>query len=112
MIREVLIFNRSNILELNPIPRDFFDRDGSVLSGEQDLIHFFALPFVSRPEEHPAFRVLFQVNIEKIFFADLFALEQNHLEDFLKKKNRNHLFHFFEIHNQSKDDVRTYCVNY
>ncbi len=41
--------------------RDFFDREGSALSAEQEFIHFFALPFVPEPQAHPTFRALFQV---------------------------------------------------
>ena len=42
--------------------RDFFDREGTALSNEQEFIHFFALPFVAEPQTHPSFKILFEVN--------------------------------------------------
>ena len=40
--------------------RDFFDREGASLSGHQEFIHYFALPFVAEPENHATFKKLFE----------------------------------------------------
>ena len=47
--------------------RSFFDREGtaSLVSNEQEFIHYFALPFVSDPENHPTFKGLFEVQRNK-----------------------------------------------
>ncbi|TRY79934.1 hypothetical protein TCAL_13091, partial [Tigriopus californicus] len=42
--------------------RDFFDREGTALSNEQEFIHYFALPFVTNPQDHPTFKGLFEYN--------------------------------------------------
>ena len=41
--------------------KEFLDREGTALSNEQELVPYFALPFVQDPEEHPTFKGLFQV---------------------------------------------------
>lgn len=52
--------------------RNFFDHEGASLSSEQEFIHFFALPFVADPQNHPSFKQLFQV----------FYLEKNNPNQF------------------------------
>ena len=41
--------------------RDYLDQDGAILSGHQEFITYFALPFVSEPHIHPSFKHLFEV---------------------------------------------------
>ena len=41
--------------------REYLDQDGAILSGHQEFITYFALPFVSEPHMHPSFRHLFEV---------------------------------------------------
>ena len=55
--------NRMTLLECMQNIRQFFDREGSFLASEQEYIHFFALPFVMEPREHPSFKALFEVSI-------------------------------------------------
>ena len=50
------------LLECMQNIRQFFDREGSFLASEQEYIHFFALPFVMEPREHPSFKALFEVS--------------------------------------------------
>ena len=41
--------------------REYLDQDGAILSGHQEFITYFALPFVSEPHVHPSFKHLFEV---------------------------------------------------
>ena len=59
--RSVMV-NRMTLLECMQNIRQFFDREGSFLASEQEYIHFFALPFVMEPREHPSFKALFEVS--------------------------------------------------
>ena len=54
--------NRMTLGECMQNIRNFFDREGSFLASEQEYIHFFALPFVMEPREHPSFKCLFEVS--------------------------------------------------
>ena len=35
--------------------REYLDQDGAILSGHQEFITYFALPFVSEPHLHPSY---------------------------------------------------------
>ena len=39
--------------------KDFLNTKGSELSKTEEFLHFYALPFIPNPSEHPAFKVLF-----------------------------------------------------
>ena len=39
--------------------KDFLNSKGSELSKTEEFLHFYALPFIPNPSEHPAFKVLF-----------------------------------------------------
>ena len=59
--------NRLSLADCMQNIRNFFDREGSFLASEQEYIHFFALPFVMEPREHPSFKGLFEVWNDDIF---------------------------------------------
>lgn len=39
--------------------KDFLNTKGSELSKTEEFLHFYALPFIPNPQEHPAFKILF-----------------------------------------------------
>ena len=51
----------SNVSECLQNIREYLDQDGAILSGHQEFITYFALPFVTDPQTHPSFRHLFEV---------------------------------------------------
>ena len=55
--------NLAPVTECLQTVREFLDREGTALSNEQEFIHYFALPFVSEPQNHPTFKGLFQVSL-------------------------------------------------
>ena len=66
--------------------RGFFDREGAFMASEQEFIHFFALPFVIEPMNHPSFKGLFEVGsiiqikfLTKISIFSLLVLKISHI---------------------------------
>ena len=66
-LKFVIRFNKIFLLGILTIAdglqniRDYLDQDGAILSGHQEFITYFALPFVSEPHTHPSFKHLFEV---------------------------------------------------
>ena len=67
-----ILIGLSNIPECLQNIRDYLDQDGAILSGHQEFITYFALPFVSEPENHPSFKHLFEVSKLKYYFEYLY----------------------------------------
>ena len=44
--------------------RKFFEVEGNQVTEEEEFLHYYALPFVREPANHPTFNTLFQVGRE------------------------------------------------
>ena len=45
--------------------RKFFEVEGNQVTEEEEFLHYYALPFVREPANHPTFNTLFQVGRER-----------------------------------------------
>jgi hypothetical protein len=39
--------------------KDYLNTKGSELSKTEEFLHFYALPYIPSPQDHPAFKILF-----------------------------------------------------
>ena len=66
--------------------REYLDQDGAILSGHQEFITYFALPFVAEPHLHPSFKHLFEVSLTFLLVNFIFYIIQYILYLLYEKK--------------------------
>ena len=65
--------------------RDYIDHDGAILSGHQEFITYFALPFVPEPHTHPSFQHLFEVS-----FSNIIMILSRVINNYIQGNNKQH----------------------
>ena len=71
--------------------RDYIDHDGAILSGHQEFITYFALPFVPEPHTHPSFQHLFEVSFSNIIMILSRVIDFNiKLCNYIQGNNKQH----------------------
>ena len=70
--------------------RDYIDHDGAILSGHQEFITYFALPFVPEPHTHPSFQHLFEVSISNIIMILSGVINSQIICNYIQGNNKQH----------------------